>query len=183
MSNSLTFFTTIVGLAINGIGLIFVAVQVVLARRQLRLNLNQSVKEAERVKCQATIESYMATMQRVSEWRAVLPDDWDRHAIDAYVTDAYRSRNKDKKRVLANYLQYYEALSVAVLSGIYDLDVIDSIGGSRIINIAENYQAFFAKRRKEVGADTAYRNIENLAKELSALRNSDGYQNVAGSRE
>jgi hypothetical protein len=178
-NNSLAIHTTIIGLVINGVGLIFVATQVVLARRQLRHNLNLSVKEAERVKRQATIESYMATIQRVAEWRSVLPDDWDREAIDAYVRGAYRPRRKGKVKVLANYLQYYEALSVAVLSGIYDRDIIDSIAGSRIINIAENYGNFFTVRRKEVGADTAYRNLELLACQLRELRGSVGYRHVA----
>lgn len=177
-NNSLIIFTTITGLVING-GLMFVATQVVLARRQLRHNLTLSVKEAERVKRQATIESYMATMRRVAEWRSLLPDDWDQQAIDAYVRDAYRPRSKDKVKVLANYLQYYEALSVAVLSGIYDRDIIDSIGGSRIINIADNYQKFFARRRTEVGAGTAYQNLELLAHQLRELRHSAGYRHVA----
>jgi hypothetical protein len=178
-NNSPVIFTTVIGLAINGVGLIFIATQVVLARRQLRHNLSLSSKEAERVKRQATIESYMATMQRVGEWRSMLPDEWDRQAIDAYIRDSYRPRGKDKVKVLANFLQYYEALSVAVLSGIYDRDIIDSIGGARIINIAENYETFFTKRRKEVGADTAYRNLELLARQLRELRSTVGYRHVA----
>lgn len=179
-NNGLALLTTMIGLIINGVGLIFVATQVALARRQFRHNLDLSTKEAERVRRQATIESYMATMQRVAEWRSLLPDDWDRSAIDIYVRDAYRPRGKDKARVLANYLQYYEALSVAVLSGIYDRKTIDAIGGSRIINIAENYEAFFAKRRKEVGAGTAYENLELLARQLRELRESAGYRHIAG---
>src|SRR5690348_14691929 len=111
---------TVIGLAINGVALIFVGTQVVFARRQLRHNLDRSAKEADRVKRQATIESYMATMQRVGEWRSVLPDDWDKPAIDAYIKSAYSRKDKDrhKIKVLANYLQYYEALAVAVLSGV-----------------------------------------------------------------
>jgi hypothetical protein len=181
MSNNLAILTTIIGLIINGVGLIFIATQVAVARQELRHNLILSAREAERVKRQATIESYMATMQRVAEWRSVLPDDWDQPAIEAYTRRACRPGGKAKARVLANYLQYYEALSVAVLSGIYDRDAIDAIGGSRIINIADNYQTFFTKRRREVGANTAYRNIEELARQLREHRRSIGYRHIAES--
>ena len=64
MSNSLEpVSTTIIGLVINGIGLVFIAVQVVLARRQLRDNNELSAKENLRIKCQATIDFYMGTVR------------------------------------------------------------------------------------------------------------------------
>lgn len=50
MSNTLAVSTTIIGLAINGIGLIFIAIQVVLARRQLRENNELSTRENLRLK-------------------------------------------------------------------------------------------------------------------------------------
>ena len=177
--NNLASLTTVIGLTINGVGLIFVATQVVLARRQINDNLKRSIEEADRVKRQATVEFYMATMKKVGEWRSKLPADWDKRAIDAYVRNAYRRRHEDKIRVLANYLQYYEALSVAVLSDVYDKRIIDSIAGSRIMNIAENYAGFFVARRKEVGADTAYRNLEQLGYAIREFRKSPGYRGLA----
>ena len=66
VSNALAVSTTIIGLAINGIGLIFIAVQVVLARRQLRDSNDLSAKENLRLKRQATIDFYMNTADRVA---------------------------------------------------------------------------------------------------------------------
>jgi hypothetical protein len=163
---------TIIGLVINGTGLIFVATQVVLARRQL-VHL-QKVTEAEvmRSKRQATIEFYMATVQQIGEWRAVLPDDWNKTAINDFVKRAYDSTDSEKLHHLARYLGFFEALAATVLANIYDLAVLDSIAGSRIINIAENYRPFFERRRIEVGADSAYRKLEWLGNRLRDLRNS-----------
>lgn len=175
MGNTLAVFTTIFGLVINGVGIVFVATQVVLARRQLRDNLALSNKETLRVKRQATVDFYMATQQKVGEWRSVLPGDWDKRKINTFIRRAYRRGGEEKRLTLANYLGYFEALSVAIRADIYDLTVFDSIAGSRIINICENYHNFFLARRKEVGSDLAYRNLEWLAVELRRLRASPGY--------
>lgn len=177
MSNTLAVSTTIIGLAINGIGLVFIAVQVVLARRQLRDNNDLSTKENLRIKRQATIDFYMATVERVAEWRSILPDDWDGPAITAYMKSLYSGqRDKEKMLVLASYLAFWEALAVAIRAGIYDLAVFDSIAGSRILNICDNYQGFFVARRKEVGTDLAYVNLEWLAAELRIFRASNDYE-------
>jgi hypothetical protein len=177
VSNSLAVSTTIIGLAINGIGLIFIAVQVVLARRQLRDNNDLSAKENMRIKRQATIDFYMATMEKVATWRSILPDDWDGPQIDAYTKSLYSGRHdKEKMLVLASYLAFWETLAVAIRAGIYDLAVFDSIAGSRILNICDNYQNFFVARRKEVGSNLAYVNLEWLAAELQIFRASNDYQ-------
>lgn len=170
MGKTLTIVFTIIGLAINGLGLAFVAVQVVLARQQIRDGLEQSKREAGRLQRQSTIDFYMATAEKVSEWRAVLPNDWDKEAIDQYVNSAYRKKDSSKLQTLASYLGFFESLAVAVRSDIYDLAVLDQIAGSRIMNIAQNYQEFFVKRRIEVGADTAYRSLEWLGGEICKRR-------------
>jgi hypothetical protein len=176
MSSSLAVSTTIIGLVINGIGLVFIAVQVVLARRQLRDNNDLSTKENLRIKRQATIDFYMATVEKVSAWRSILPDDWDGPGIDAYTKSLYSGqRDKEKMLALASYLGFWETLAVAIRAGIYDLAVFDSIAGSRILNMCENYQAFFVLRRKEVGTDLAYVNLEWLGAELRIFRATNDY--------
>ena len=174
MSNTLAAWTTIIGLVINGIGLVFIAVQVVLARRQLRENNDLSTKENLRIKRQATIDFYMATVEKVAAWRSILPDDWDGPGIDTYTKSLYSGRrDKEKMLVLAGYLAFWEALAVAIRAGIYDLAVFNSIAGSRILNICDNYRNFFVARRKEVGSDQAYVNLEWLAAELRTFRASN----------
>lgn len=91
----MTVVFTIIGLVINGLGLVFVAVQLVLGRRQIR-------REAARLRRQSTIDFYMVTLERVSEWRASLPNDWDKATIDRYVDSAYSRRGKVKLQRLAS---------------------------------------------------------------------------------
>jgi hypothetical protein len=112
----------------------------------------------------------MSTIQKVNEWRSLLPDEWDKSAVEKYVDRAYNHGGKSGLHVLTGYLQYLEALAVAVRSGIYDLTVLNSIVGSRIINICENYQSFFDKRRAEVGTSKAYENLEWLGNEILEYR-------------
>jgi hypothetical protein len=166
VSHSTEIFT-VIGLVINSLGLIFVAVQLVLGRRQIR-------REAARLKRQSTIDFYMTTLERVGKWRANLPDDWDKAAVDQYVHNAYNPKDSGKLQTLAGYLGYFESLAVAVRTGIYDVDVLDLIAGSRVINISQNYQDFFSKRRVEVGADTAYRSLEWLGSEILKRRGLEG---------
>lgn len=176
--NTVAIYTTIVGLVINGIGLAFVAIQVVLARQQIRRNQQLSAMEAARIKRQATIDFYMNTLQRVSEWRTILPNDWDNLEIGRYINKAYSRRGEDQRKILASYLSHFEALAVAVSSGIYDLEVIDAVAGSRIIHISENYQPFFIRRRKEVAADSAYRHLEWLGNEIREIRKRQESTNI-----
>jgi hypothetical protein len=129
--------TTIVGLAINGIGIVFVAIQVTLARRQIRDNLRLSAEEAQRRKRQATIDFYMSTMEKVGQWRSVLPGDREKSRIEIFIKAAYGRKGTESRLALASYLGYFEALAVAVRVGIYDLAVLDSIAGSRIQNTSE----------------------------------------------
>lgn len=159
------------GLVVNGLGLVFIATQVSLARRQIRNSLEQAKTEASRLKRQATIDFYMSTLDRLAEWRAKLPDDWETEAVSLYIERIYRPNGKAKRRILASYLGYFETIAMAVRSEIYDLEVLNGIAGSRIASIATNYQPFFDRRRKEVGASTAYENLEWLGKRMNWLRN------------
>jgi hypothetical protein len=111
----------------------------------------------------------MATIKQINEWRDKLPDDWDGEAIEQLTEEAYRDANHEKLKLIAAYLGFFEALAVAVRQGVYDLKVLDGIAGSRLMNIGTNYQPFFARRRHEVGAQSAYRNLEWLSEEISRL--------------
>jgi hypothetical protein len=72
-SDVLSLLITIITLIINGVGLIFVATQVVLARKQFMHLQTVSEAEAVRSKRQATIDFYVTVAQQMREWRLALP--------------------------------------------------------------------------------------------------------------
>ncbi|GAA4671066.1 hypothetical protein Prum_073730 [Phytohabitans rumicis] len=55
--------------------------------------------------------------------------------------------------MLKEYLGHLETLSVGVASGVYDIEVMDSLCGPRLINTVKHYAPFIKTRRKEIGYD------------------------------
>jgi hypothetical protein len=161
------------GVVISGAGLAFVAVQVRLAKKQLEHLLSTADFELRRGRQQTTVEFYMATVAHVNEWRAHLPDDWDKLAIDRYVRKAHGRSGRGALIRLVSYLGYFEALATAVHADVYDFHILNSIAGSRILNIATNYQDFFAHRRQDVDATTAYREITWLGCKIADARHKE----------
>jgi hypothetical protein len=118
------FIFTIVGLIINGIGIIFVAAQVALGRRQIEQGEVKSESERVRAKKQATIDFYMSTVRQVNHWREILPDDWDDSAINSMVETAYSFRDRIILLRIAEYLGFFEAPATAVRHDVYDIEVL-----------------------------------------------------------
>ncbi len=161
-----------IGLALNAAGLGFVAVQVILARRELRNSQEINNAEIVRRKRQSTIDFYMTTVEQRARWKETLPDDWDESAIEQFIRTAFKKRDRVKLRCLADYFGYFEALAVAVAADVYDLEIIDSLAGARIIHIAQHYKEYFERVREATGVDDLYVELEWLARSLQDLRSA-----------
>ena len=160
------------GLLANGIGLVFVASQVVLARRQFRHSQEAQHAETIRRKRQSTVDFYMTTVDVRTKWKAVLPDDWEEEKIRKFIHSAYRSRDRTKLQCITDYVSYFETLAVAVAAEVYDLEILDSIAGTRITSIAKNYRPFFERVRSMTGKPSLYVELESLGEKLQAMRAS-----------
>ena len=171
-SSTLETIISIVGLIINGIGLAFIGVQVVFARRQIRQAQEISQTENTRLKRQSTVDFYMTTVQQRSNWKSILPDDWDHEKIRKFIDGTLQKRDEDKLRCIADYLGYFEALAVAVGAGIYDLEVLHSMAGARIINIAKNYQPYYLHARNSTGVLDLYTELEWLSGKLEEINSN-----------
>jgi hypothetical protein len=169
---STTALLGVAGLLINGLGLGFVAIQVVLARRQLQHAQNVNQTEVTRGKRQSTIDFYMTTVEIRTKWKAVLPDDWETAAIHEFIEAAYASNDKAMLGCIVDYLGYFEALAVAIASEVYDLQILDSIAGTRIRSIARNYKPYFERARVVNGVPSLYVELEWLGERLEALRSA-----------
>jgi hypothetical protein len=172
MSTSSSVILGVAALLVNGIGLSFVASQVALARRQFRLSQRTQHAEIIRRKRQSTIDFYMTTADVRARWKAILPDDWEGAEIHKFIRAAYRSRDRTKLQYIIDYLAYFDALAIAVAAEVYDIDILDSLAGSRIRSIAKNYEPFFERARRSTGVSALYVELESLGEKLQAMRDN-----------
>ena len=161
-------------LLVGGAGLAFVAWQVLLARKQLKQAQEASAREVARGKRQATIDFYMTTVDQRSQWRAILPDDWDEAAIHAFIHKALTTGDVNQNRCLVDYLGYFETLAVAVSARVYDIEILDSLAGTRIRRIATNYRPYFLAARNTSGVAALYVELEWLGERLREAREKRG---------
>ena len=180
---AVTTVLTAVGVLVSGGGLVFVAAQVQAAKEQIRLLKTVAVEEDARRKRQETIDFYMVTINQVTQWREKLPDDWDAAAIKQVVDEAYKTDDQKTKRLIASYLGFFETLAVAEEEGVYDLKTLDAIAGSRLANISTNYRPFFEKRRKEVGATSAYVHLVELGNKIGELPHRIAAREIAARQQ
>ena len=159
-------------LAVNAVGLTFVAIQVILARRQILQSQEQLAVENLRLSRQATISFYHSTVDIRTKWRSVMPSDWDAVAVRTFVAEAFDEAPTDgtKMNYLVDYFAYMEGLAVAIAAGAYDLDTLDALAGDRLIALSENYRPFFERSRATLATPALYVEFEWLGERLRELR-------------
>lgn len=163
-------------LAVNALGLSFVAFQVILARHEIAQNQEFSAVENLRAGRQATIAFWHGTVDIRTKWQSELPNDWDAEEIDIFVQLAIRDRNaghdSGKWNCLVDYFAYLEGLAVAVAAGAYDLYTLDALAGDRLLAIHQNYSDFIKFSRDEFGVSALYVEFDWLAEQLHRTRSS-----------
>lgn len=165
-------FFAVAGLVINGAGIAFIALQVTLARRQMESAQDSESIELVRRRRQATTDAYNATQHYRGGIRESLPDDWNDEEIKKFL----RKIGEGDVRLatlLHGYLGHLETFSVAVSADIYDIEVLDSLCGPRLIKVMENYGDYIRARRAEIKYDGYCAELQWLTSELSK-RNYSG---------
>jgi len=174
---------SVAGVLVNGVGIGFVAFQVILARRQLREGQRAEKREYDRLKRQATVDYITQSRGLTWELRAKLPNDFDPESVARYVEEAYATGDQARLACLSTYLGHYESLAVGVANGTYDLATTDSLIGARMIRVAQTYQPYLQEVRRRTGADSLYIELEWLAAELVALREARGGRALFAERD
>lgn len=158
MSNGWSLFFAAAGLVVNGVGIGFIAIQVTLARRTEKRELTRGRKES-------TTDAYSSTQEHRAALRKELPDDWDGRDVAAFL-ERVAAGDAAAASTLKEYLGHLETLSVGVASGVYDIEVMDSLCGPRLINTVRHYRSFIVTRRKEIGYDGYCAELLWLSNEL-----------------
>lgn len=178
-----------VGAGVNLIALLFVAGQVAIANRQLRHAQATTEADIERRKRQATIDYFMSTFDQRAALAKDLPHFQDIHAVYRYVKSALGSEVKDdspedsgrssdvtpeqKRRLIGEYLAFYEAMAVAVAADVYDLTVLDAMDGGTIRDIVTNYKPYFDGIRTTPERSSWFLELEWLGEQIKKLRGED----------
>jgi Domain of unknown function (DUF4760) len=159
----------LVGLAINAAGIAFIALQVVLARRQLYQAQDINEQEITREKRQATVNFYMTTIEQRARLKETLPEDWDADGIGGFIKSALSKDDDAQQKCISDYLAYFEVLAVGVGANIYDIEVLYTIAEGRLLNISRNYQPYIQAMREKTGLATLYIELEWLAERLTEM--------------
>ena len=159
----------LIGLAINAAGIAFIALQAVLARRQLYQAQEINQQEITREKRQATVAFYMTTLEQRARLKSILPEDWDTERICKFISSALSEDHDAQLKCISDYLAYFEVLAVGVGANIYDIEVLYTIAEGRLRNIARNYQPYIKTMRERTGLATLYVEFEWLAERLAEM--------------
>lgn len=162
----------LVGLVVNGLGLLFVAQQVRLARQEGRQAEQTREAELLRRRRQATLDFYSDTIQ-VRRDRGPIPTDTDTESIRSLILRLQQGKDAQLRGPIARRLSYHEILGTGVRAGIFDLEVADMLAGGRIIKLFENYYPWIQDRRETLGRPSLYQELEWLAGELAGRRGVD----------
>jgi hypothetical protein len=160
----------LIGLAINAAGIAFIALQVVLARRQIDQAQDINQQEITREKRQATIDFYMTTIEQRARLKETLPEDWDTERIETFINSAFSREHDAQLKCISDYLAYFEVLAVGIGANIYDLEVLFTIAEGRLLQVSRNYQPYVKAMREKTGLATLYIEFQWLAERLLEMR-------------
>jgi hypothetical protein len=73
---------------------------------------------------------------------------------------------------LRQYLNHLEDLAVGVKQGVFDLETISMIQGSRTIDVVTNYGPYIEGIRRELDKPAIYEELDELAELLKNMRRS-----------
>ena len=76
--------------------------------------------------------------------------------------------NESNRKAITRYLNYYERLSAGVNHGVFEIDIVDVLWGTTIINIYRKYQNFM--ENSPTDKDALWKELRILAIELSEKR-------------
>jgi len=155
--------------AINFAALVFLAAQVMLARRALGETAKAQQQEWERQRKKASIEASVSTARYREALKSVLPwNDRDPEEMAAFLKEV----NGDHAKLypVREYLNHLVDIAVGVKQGVFDLDTISMLEGGRIIDVIASYAPYIESVRQEAHRPGIYEDIEDLAELIKAHR-------------
>jgi hypothetical protein len=150
---------------INLAALVFLGAQVMFARRALKETSEGQQDEWNRQCKKASIEVSISTARYREELRAFLPwNDRDPEEVASFL----KATNGDREKLspVRRYLNHMEDVAVGVRQGVFRLETISMLQGSRIIDTVASYKPYIKYVRQESHRPGIYMYLEELAERL-----------------
>jgi hypothetical protein len=112
---------------------------------------------------QETLRLYSATRDNRRTANLGLPRDSDSAAVTAFIEKAKKDENH--RRVLRDYLNYWEEIATGVRFGVLDADMLRTLDGPRLASILQNYRVHIDWIRSNGTPGTFMDEFENLVKD------------------
>jgi len=147
---------------INLAALAFLGAQVMFARRALKETSQAQQDEWDRQCKKASIDVSISTAQYRDELKAFLPwNDRDPEGVAAFLKAVHGDH--EKLSPVRRYLNHLEDIAVGVKQGVFHVETISMLQGSRIIDTVANYMPYIRNIRQELGRPEIYMYLEELA--------------------
>lgn len=161
----------IVALLANFGALLFIAVQLVEARRSARSAAVAELAENERRSREATLNYYYRSFGERTTLSATLPTSHEPDRV-AEVIKAAVDGDVAQRTSIRSLLSYYETLSTGVNLGIYDLATIDRLAGGKVVALHRAWAPYVEWARTSGGNASLYTELDELARRLSERRSA-----------
>lgn len=155
------------GVAVNMVLFIVFALQLIELRHQVKQSKDATQLDHARRRAQATIAFYQSTLEKRESLRGVLPYDGDAAAIAA-VTSRVMLEGGELQSIITGYIGLFELLAMGINVGVFDIDVLERMAGTRVRALATNYGPWINARREELGHPRLYSELVELGLRLDA---------------
>lgn len=146
------------------------ALQLKELKRQVVQSAEATKLDHVRRRAQATIDFYRTTLDKRVSLRESLPDDRDAAGVADLVAEAIEKDESDSAHAITDYLTYFEMLATGANAGVFDIDIVERLAGTRILAIVANYKSWIEFRRAKYSQPKLYQELVTLGDEIRDRR-------------
>lgn len=117
---------------------------------------------------QATFDYLVNTQQERSKRSSEVPPTTAAN-LKAFIEAALHEDAKERKAIV-KYLNYYERLAAGVNNGVFEIEIVNVLWGSTIIEIADNYHDFITNFQSN--KTNLWQELVKLSNDLKVLRST-----------
>lgn len=149
------------------------ALQLKELKRQVVQSAEATKLDHVRRRAQATIDFYRTTLDKRIALRESLPHDRDAAGVADFIAKAIEKDDSDSAHDITDYLTYFGMFATGVNTGVFDIDIVERLAGTRILAIASNYKSWIDFRRAKYSQPKLYQELAILADEMRERRSHE----------